>query len=281
MSSTKTVSYRLGKLDNPKTLSASDAPYWAAMIDGEGCICVIGAGKGRPNYRMFVNITNTNFELLDRLAAMIGVGALQVGARANPKWKTRGQLILNHEAADFVLRQTFPYLIAKKEQARLAMEFMHLKRAWSRTNDNHLEQAAISAKVKALNARGKVNEIPIHLEAFGHLTRSCSAPGCVEKHYGNGYCRRHYRWAYESKGFDETFERKCEQCGDALAPNARVDTKFCSTSCKMKHHRRKGCYTPEALADAPKCSEDGCDRPRHAKGLCRRHYMQRWHASQS
>ena len=274
--------YRLGPATNPRTMSPAECAYWAAMIDGEGTIVIARAtvkDQNRPQYRMFVGITNTNIELLDRLREMVGIGSLQVSRTGHDKWKDAAQLTLNHEAADFVLRQVRPFLIAKIRQADNAMAFMELKRAWSPSNDNYVEQAALYEANKALNARGKENQTAHELEPTIQRDRRCEYEGCTEKHYGNGYCKKHYKWVYESKTWGERKERTCMSCGSDLPATARIDAKFCSTSCKMKHHRAKGCYAPERLADAPKCSEDGCDRPRQAQGLCRRHYMQRWHAA--
>lgn len=117
-----------------------------------------------------------------------------------------------------------------------------------------------------------------HLPFGTRPARYCSYEGCKTVHYGNGYCRKHYRWIYESKSWRDFQERGCEQCGSKFQQNVRIDTRFCSTPCKMKWHRQKGCYTAEALAGARKCSVEGCDRPHQAKGLCRRHFMQKWHA---
>lgn len=279
----KTKTYQLGRLNNPRNMTDTEAAYWAAIIDGEGSICITRASmpdQRRPQYRMVLSVANTNMDLLDALARMVGVGGLTWTDRFNEKWKAKGQLIINHEAADFVIRQCYPFLVGKREQAETAMEFMRLKREWSKSNDNHVQQAELYEKSKLLNGRGSAHQKAYTFEqSQPEPTRLCEYEGCSEKHYGNGFCRKHYRWIYEGKTWTPETTLTCKGCGEALPPNTRLTKLYCTTSCKMKYHRAKGCYTAEATSDAPRCSEEGCDRPRQAQGLCRRHYMQKWHAA--
>lgn len=276
-------SVQLGKLSSPRQMNETEAAYMASMIDGEGSIFITaGRVKGLPdNYRLVVSITNTDYHLLETLAHRVGVGTIQKTIKENPAWKDAGQLIFNHEAAVHVLVQALPHLVIKADRAVIALEFMKLKREWSRSNNNRPQQLALREQLMALNARGKANQKDFGL--IKHMTpdRRCTFDGCDAKHYGNGYCKRHYNWVFVGKSWSEGMNRSCENCKGDLPADARVDSKFCSVACKMKHHRAKGCYSPEAMADAPKCSEEGCDRPRHAQGICRRHYMQRWHASRA
>ena len=281
--STDKKSIILGRLNSPRVMIPTESAYWAATVDGEGSIMITTArlkDQRRQQYRALINITNTDFHYLDVLAKMVGVGTLQKNNRTHSAWKDRGQLVLNHEAADFVLRQIRPYLIIKGEQADIAMQFMELKRAWSRSNDNWVEQSALCERMKALNARGKANQKEY---SFGldqkPQPRTCDHDGCNEKHYGNGFCRRHYRWALGSRVWTGGVDRRCQECSSALEVSVPINTKFCSVSCKMKFHRREGCYSPETAHGARVCEFEGCDRRHHSKGLCRRHYMQQWHAA--
>lgn len=107
--------------------------------------------------------------------------------------------------------------------------------------------------------------------------RSCTELGCSEKHYGNGLCRRHWRWRAESKSYAVLKDRKCKGCGATLPVSARIDTQFCTRNCKMKWHRREGSYRDEAVAQSRgRCEHAGCAAPVHAGGLCRTHYMRQW-----
>lgn len=108
-------------------------------------------------------------------------------------------------------------------------------------------------------------------------TRRCTYEGCQAKHYGKGYCRRHYKWVFESKSFERLAERKCRYCEKDLPPDSPISTEFCSPACRMKWNRRHGCYTEEAIKqNRGTCSYAGCDKAVHARELCRKHYMYVW-----
>lgn len=103
---------------------------------------------------------------------------------------------------------------------------------------------------------------------------TCAFEGCdATEHYGHGYCRRHYKWLYESESYEARKERKCENCGDPIADDRPISTKFCTNACLMKWNRKHGCYTAEAIkASRGTCSVEGCDAPVNAKGYCSKHY---------
>lgn len=278
-------SITLGKLDDPRIMSPEEAAYIAGMVDADGSICISKANmpdQKRPQFRLVLSIANTNFDALAAMQRLMGVGSMQCGYRQNRsiKWKDKGSLTLNSEAALFVIEQIRPYQIIKARQAALALEFITLKRAWSRQNDNWREQERCYERMQALNARGSAAQKPYELHREEALQRLCEADGCKSIHYGNGLCRRHYRQVYEQKRSLD-YRHECQQCGSALSPTSALGTKYCGAACRMKWHRRYGCYTEQAKQDAPKCSIVGCERPRHAKDKCRRHYMQEWHAAQA
>jgi len=276
-------SVKLGSINQPRQMTNLEAAYWAGMLDGEGSICVARAtmaDQNRPQFRLVLSVANTNFEVLHALMEMVGVGGISRKMNHSAKWKDSGQLVINSEGAAYCIAQVAPYLIIKSEQAALALKFIELKRAWSRQNDNWPEQQECYRRMRALNARGKGNETPYEFKRADKVERTCSFDGCEALHYGNGYCRRHYRWT-TSKIWESRSTRRCQQCETELPASLNLAAKFCSVSCKMKFHRAKGCYSPEAQTGARKCSVGGCDRVHQAKGMCRRHYMQQWHASQS
>lgn len=103
----------------------------------------------------------------------------------------------------------------------------------------------------------------------------CSVQGCRATYYATGYCARHYKQTLV--GRDPHERRRCGFCNEVLSLEATPTALFCNGSCKMKWHRRHGCYTDDAVrASVGACSVDGCDGAVHSHGLCRRHDSSRW-----
>jgi hypothetical protein len=100
---------------------------------------------------------------------------------------------------------------------------------------------------------------------------TCEYDGCdATEIFQSGMCRKHHRWVYKVASFADHKDRKCRYCDGDIPPSKRIDTDFCSLSCKMKWHRRNAPDT------RPRCSIDGCEQPNHAKGMCRTHHMRMW-----
>lgn len=102
--------------------------------------------------------------------------------------------------------------------------------------------------------------------------RKCSIEGCEEKHYGRGYCNRHYANLY--------------RYGNPLGKQKDVPVRTCKLEeCSDRHYihgycRRHGRswkkYGDPYLGlkkewDSDICSVDGCDRRREAVGMCSMH----------
>lgn len=115
---------------------------------------------------------------------------------------------------------------------------------------------------------------------------NCKIDGCNEQHYAKGYCRYHYKWFVEA-GHTESPNTNCLMCGRQI--KRRRGSKYCSSTCQMKWHRRYGCYAKPGAKAPPiikrgtereafrhksplACSMDECDQPAIALGLCDAHY---------
>lgn len=242
---------------------SSDYAYVAGFLDGDGSIYISQHTRNvndEKGYRLVVSFSNTSKIPLDEIQRILGQGMFSAVERPDIRHKTKLEVKYNNKDALSKLEVLLPFLVLKKRQAELAFEFMAAKEAV-----DYEKQKSLWEQMTELNRRGKgiVKEKNI-----------CNYKDCSHDVYGKGLCKQHYRWVYESTTYKDNKGRKCLNCSNDLPTNARIDSKFCCKSCKMKYHRREGCYAPEnKVFDAPKCSKEGCDKFAHGRGLCRAHYM--------
>ena len=110
--------------------------YWAGFFDGEGCISCSRNDKG--TLHVSVSITNTNLSILDALARQYG-GKVYFKNKYSTKhsqaysWQTQ-------KYSNFI-SDILPFLLIKKEQALLALDFL-------RTIDKSVNKKGLSDEVK-------------------------------------------------------------------------------------------------------------------------------------
>jgi hypothetical protein len=149
--------------------------YLAGIIDGEGSICAYKtypAGYNRyvnPSYRCVLSICNTRKELLDWIDenfSNLNSGQkkyertiFKKNCRKDAKIKKYiyEWVVQGHRLAD-VLTQVFPYLVLKKRQAELAIEFRStFGKERSFGKDKLLDPAIIQKREEILNELHKLN----------------------------------------------------------------------------------------------------------------------------
>jgi hypothetical protein len=98
--------------------------YLAGLIDGDGCIH-FDLTKG--NLYVVIKINMTHFGVIDALHKQFG-GAFYTRAATN---KNRASFVwgVKNNPAIPILVSIYPYLIVKKEQAKLAIQFYSLNEA--------------------------------------------------------------------------------------------------------------------------------------------------------
>jgi hypothetical protein len=104
----------------------------------------------------------------------------------------------------------------------------------------------------------------------------CSVPGCNDKVYALGDCRKHYRQARRSIGLEAKYvsSKICKIDGC-------TKTVDCHDMCNVHYGRWRAHGDPLKLLRQPvpeRCSIDGCDKPMvdgSGRGYCPMHY-QRW-----
>jgi len=130
----------------------------AAFLDGEGCITLLDRQRGTQYgvyhlYQPHVVIGNTDKRLMDWLMSTFNgwVSKLQPTGRPNAKvgysWHMTNIKRLLHDV--------YPYLLLKKEQAEILMNFpMSEKPNRHRTDKDKRRQERACKRIRELNKRG-------------------------------------------------------------------------------------------------------------------------------
>lgn len=118
-----------------KDISLTDAAYAAGFFDGEGCVGVyrkkIGPRGINPRHALVISIANTNFEVLHHFHVICG-GVVQTPSRCYDKRPNRlpvGKWSAQAREAGHILKALAPFLVVKKAQALLAIEFADITAA--------------------------------------------------------------------------------------------------------------------------------------------------------
>lgn len=151
-------SKRRSALARLKMLSSADAAYLAGIIDGEGCIGVSRTSYNR-GLQLELAIGNTDVRLMDWLLDKVGIGWKYVYQPKMPRAKLSYRWAVSGGAAAMLLVQVLPYLVIKRDQALLAMEFQSLcpGRGRNTTIEARQRQTAIADEIRAMHGnQGRV-----------------------------------------------------------------------------------------------------------------------------
>ena len=118
------------------TLTEPQKAYLAGIMDGDGCITIsrskISRKKVSLSYALLVTITQTDKPYLQRLCDMTGVGHVHLAKQGKRQWmmeKYRANAadvyrwMTTSVGAYELLTAITPYLINKKRQAEIAIQF--------------------------------------------------------------------------------------------------------------------------------------------------------------
>lgn len=136
---------------NP-SLSPTQLAYLAGLIDGEGTVTV-----KRVAYKWtgVVSIANTSKPLMDWLRAAIPNRGAHIRTQTmNGMWRPLYQFVIIGLAWGPLHEALLPYLVVKRPQMELVLEFCRLRLAQHNHDpltDRHLQ---IVAAIRALNTRG-------------------------------------------------------------------------------------------------------------------------------
>lgn len=149
-------------MKNYDTIAQTDWARLAAYIDSEGCVQITWIHKAtrkRGYHALYVDIGSIDVRLMSWLQNTFGGYANSTKSNANPfgkrqmfYWRCSAQM------AEDVLRRTLPYMIVKREQAEVALQFRatfvggHNTRELRGTVDQ--EREALRHKLSALKWNG-------------------------------------------------------------------------------------------------------------------------------
>lgn len=151
---------RIDPIRTPK--SETKLAYIAGLVDGEGCICIASSFDKKSSinvsHQLVVRINNTDERLISWLKSEIG-GSVHCRGTRKQGWKVLYDWYVCSTNAATFLQAVLPYLIIKKTQAELALEFCVHKskarvigQALNKSTSN--EREAMKHRLNLLNKRG-------------------------------------------------------------------------------------------------------------------------------
>ena len=137
--------------------------YLAGMIDGEGHISISkgstpakngnGYMTSAPRYNLIVAVTGTRQNLMEWLVANFG-GSWSDSKRQKPNWRAKLTWnVCGLKNKEHILLGVMPYLVIKKNQAILGLEFIRMA-----GENNPAKRQEIQDRLKALNQKGNIVE---------------------------------------------------------------------------------------------------------------------------
>ena len=161
-----------------------DRVWLAAMIDGEGTVCGFDhdrADDGSHRSGVHVAITNTNAALLDEAARIWPTSrsehqrpsAGHLGTMTSWRWLVHG--VENKQA---VLRELYPYLIAKRQQAVVAYTLLDLMANAKRLGHSPQKDATLAKRAILTGLLSDLNhQRPVTLPSWLLEPPSMTEPG--------------------------------------------------------------------------------------------------------
>lgn len=129
----------------------TEIAWTAGIIDGEGCIGIYSdRSKGPDSHRLYLTVANTEERMLVRLKTLWGgdyrLQKRRTSAHHRCVWAWR----MHDRAAGRFLEVVLPYLVVKKEQAEIALEFVSLfgRGSTRRTPENKGKRVELAERLK-------------------------------------------------------------------------------------------------------------------------------------
>jgi hypothetical protein len=135
-------------------MTALEAAYIAGLVDGEGCLTI--SKKSGDRFNAHVSITNTNRKMLEWVFDKVKLGIIY-SQPGTVKSKVTFRYELRVKEIEAFLKMILPYLICKREQADLLLEYLgcrHTSGHGPKPTDLRIQHELICEEIQALNKRG-------------------------------------------------------------------------------------------------------------------------------
>lgn len=105
------------------------AGYLAGIVDGEGNIGLLRrnpkpqCGEINPTFLDYVKVTNTDYRLLSWIKEHVGAGSIYAESRNKERSRKVYTWHISSKPCLIFLRQIYPFLVVKKEQADVIFQF--------------------------------------------------------------------------------------------------------------------------------------------------------------
>ena len=114
-------------MENENCERIAKLAYLGGIIDGEGTIGIHRRRERRwrkkDDYRLIVRVTNTELTMLERCKETCGEGRIELHREKTNNWQRVYRLVLTMNDSRKILEEVLPFLIIKKAQAILGLEF--------------------------------------------------------------------------------------------------------------------------------------------------------------
>jgi hypothetical protein len=114
-------------------MSENERGYLAGAVDCDGFISMQGKRK-RQNFQVWVGVANTDYNLVKKCLEITKIGRIHKATKHHPWKPAYFWSVYTFTGSYSVLKQIEPYLVRKKKQAQLALEFLELRKTMIRRN---------------------------------------------------------------------------------------------------------------------------------------------------
>jgi hypothetical protein len=114
-------------------MSENERGYLAGAVDCDGFISMQGKRRGQ-NFQVWVGVANTDYNLVKKCLEITKIGRIHKATKHHPWKPAYFWTVYTFTGSYSVLKQIEPYLVRKKKQAQLALEFLELRKTMIRRN---------------------------------------------------------------------------------------------------------------------------------------------------